>query len=173
LSRAGWLREGSAFMRRYLVVAYRTLGTPRLTATLHRLATEPAEFFVVVPATRPTERELAWLRSEHIRPAVGESASMAVARWALRAAVERWRRDGLHVAGEVGEPDPFRAVMSVTRDGVFTSVIVSTLPRPVSQWMRTDFPGRLRRALSMPVIHVEAQEPGSISVGATAPSSTV
>ena len=61
--------------------------------------------------------------------------------------------------GELGDPNPVEAVRAVVeRDGAdaYSMVLVSTLPRLASRWLRLDVPSRIARATGLRVHHVEA-----------------
>ena len=59
--------------------------------------------------------------------------------------IEAARAAGAPVEGMVGEEDPFEAVSSALRDRGFDEVIISTLPKRVSEWLRRDLPHRIER----------------------------
>jgi hypothetical protein len=59
-------------------------------------------------------------------------------------------------AAIVGDPDPVAAVGDAMRAEEFDELVVSTLPRGVSRWLRMSLPHRLRRMTDLPVLHVTA-----------------
>lgn len=63
---------------------------------------------------------------------------------------------GQPVRGLVGDPNPLSAVAdAINRHGPFDEVILSTLPRRVSRWLRTNLPSKLA-GLGLPVTTVTA-----------------
>jgi hypothetical protein len=77
----------------------------------------------------------------------------------VRAAVEQLRSEGLDVdEGKVGDPDPVAAVEDAVNFKEFDEIIVSTLPKHLSKWLRLDLPHRVEHATGKPVTHVEATE---------------
>src|SRR5919197_821830 len=73
----------------------------------------------------------------------------------LEAVLER--AAGSKVEGLVGEEDPFEAVKNALRDPGFDEVIVSTLPKRVSEWLRRDLPHRIEK-LGVPVTTISPAE---------------
>ena len=133
-------------MRRYLVVAHRTLDSPELAEVLHdRLAEGPCTFHLVVPEYHGGG--LTW--------AEGEVRAEAERR--LEEARLRFTAAGMPVNGEVGDASPVRAVDDVIRregPDAFVGVIVSTLPHGVSKWLGLDAPHRIERHTGLDVQHV-------------------
>jgi hypothetical protein len=64
---------------------------------------------------------------------------------------------GGRVESLVGDTDPFLAVRKALERSRFDEVVVSTLPRRVSHWLRLDLPARVER-LGVPVSVVEATQ---------------
>lgn len=130
---------------RILVVANRTAESAELLAALHRrAAASPAVFTLLVPAV---PRGLAWVADMKAGgPEAGPRAE---------AGARRMRVAGLEVeAAMVGDPDPFAAVGDALDRGRFDEIVVCTLPRGISRWLRLSLPQRLRRATELPVTHV-------------------
>ena len=119
-----------------LVVATVTATSDDLLAALRKRSSAgsvPVDFTLVMPASGPdtdaTEQR-------------------------LEQALERWRDEGLKVAGAVGDIDPVQAVAEVWGPGRFDEIIVSTLPGQTSRWLRSDVPYRIGALTDLPVTHV-------------------
>ena len=126
-----------ATSRRILIVANRTAATPLLMDAVRKRAAEgPCTFTLLIPN----------------EPRKGG------ADWTLETAVPLVERAaGGPVEGMVGEDDPLVAVAAALRDPGFDEVIVSTLPRRVSEWLRRDLPSRIEK-LGVPVTTVSQTE---------------
>src|SRR5687767_14311782 len=127
----------SARQRRVLVVANRTAATPTLLDAVRRYAHEqPTTFALLIPDSPKTEQ----------------------ADWTLELApplLERAARGPVEgLTGTSG--DPIDAIRKVLGEGSYDRVIISTLPRRVSQWLRRDLPKRVE-ALGVPVEVITAE----------------
>lgn len=143
-------------MRRYLVVANRTLGTEALQhELLLRAETEPSSFYFLVPHSARTQNLSAW-------PGPGGAAASQDSHqdtWQrLRQVLTEIRGTGAVAAGEVTEDDPVHATKRRMQLKNYDEIIVSTLPTKLSQWLRMDLPSRLQRAVAIPVITMTAKD---------------
>lgn len=115
---------------RVLVVANRTAATPRLLEAIRARAREGhCEFALLIPDV--TDRKAADWTLETALPLMSRAA---------RSEVE----------GLVGGPEPFESIQAAVQDGDFDEIMVSTLPRKVSKWMRRDLIRRVE-GLGLPV----------------------
>jgi hypothetical protein len=135
-----------------LVIANRTADSDELLdALVERSARGPVRFALVVPAT---PHGLAW--------AADMSAGVPEARGQMLAAERRLRTAGLPVRDvRLGSPDPLAAALDAVNFERFDEVIVCTLPRRVSRWLRLCLPHRIARVTGLPVHHVIAHRASS------------
>ena len=132
-------------MRRYLVVANRTLGGPHLLdAVRQRMQDGECTFHIVVPASHPSS---AW----------SEGQVQAQAKERLDDALARFGELGTTATGEVGDASPVRAIGDVLLREPIDEVILSTLPPGPSRWLRQDVVHRVQRNYDVPVVHIVAQ----------------
>jgi hypothetical protein len=115
---------------RVLIVANRTASTPRLLEAVRRRAeASPCEFALLIPDV--TDRK--------------------AADWTLETALRLLRPvAGRRVEGLVGGADPLESVQAAVQQGNFDEIIISTLPRRVSKWLRRDLIRRVE-GLGLPV----------------------
>jgi hypothetical protein len=135
--------------RRTLVVANRTAATPLLLEEVKRRARErPTTFALLIPTADS-----------------GKHAD-----WTLERAVELLTRAaGGPVEGLIGVADPFESVKQALEDGRYDDVLISTLPKRSSEWLRRDLPRRVQR-LGVPVTVITqpadaGKDSGVIGVG--------
>jgi hypothetical protein len=131
-----------------LVVANRTAATPALLdAVRERAACGDARFHLVVPAT---PRGMHRLVDPEVAGYDEASASLEAALPLLTEAA------GAPVMGHVGDADPLAAITDAVHLRRVHEIIVSTLPRRLSRWVRLDLPSKAS-GLGLPVTHVEAR----------------
>jgi hypothetical protein len=131
-----------AWKRNILVVANVTATSSTLIEALKaQVDGRPGAFTLIVPAT----------------PGHGLSASRAK----LEEALDQLRAAGIEVEGSVGDSDPLVAVTEAWDPKRYDEIIISTLPKRVSRWLKLDVVSKAK-GLGLPVTHVEASEnPGS------------
>jgi hypothetical protein len=113
-----------------LIVANRTASTPRLIEAVGRRAeASPCEFALLIP----------------------DVTNRKAADWTLETAQRSLRRAARgKVEGLVGGADPFESVKEAVRDGNFDEIIISTLSKKTSKWLRRDLIRRVE-GLGLPV----------------------
>jgi len=120
-----------------LVVANRTAAGDPLFAELERRAAEgPHRFTVIVPQDG------------------GEGHHAAQARERLTLLLSRLHEEGIPATGGIGDPDPYTAVMNALQFYRVDEIVISTLPKMRSRWLRSDLVERVKRATACPVEHV-------------------
>lgn len=150
-------------MDHVLVVANQTLRSDELVAAvLVRNAQSPCEFRVVVPATPLSRQEQALRHSEHPGAVLGESGPVAVARMRLAQCLTRLAEANITATGDVGDPNPVKAVTVAAAHQPVDEIMVSTLPGRASRWIAQDLPRKLHRRLGLPVTHIET---GTLHLG--------
>jgi hypothetical protein len=116
--------------RRILIVANRTAATPTLIDHVKQLVRErPSTFSLLIPDAP---------KSEHTD-------------WTMELALPLLERAaGGPVEGLTGEEDPYEAIRRAVEAGHYDEIVISTLPRRVSKWLRRDLPSRVQ-SLGLPV----------------------
>ena len=67
------------------------------------------------------------------------------------------REEGLNVIGEIGDPDPYTAIMNAVQYFHISEIVISTLPEGSSQWVADKLVERVRGATNVPVEHIESR----------------
>jgi hypothetical protein len=128
-----------------LVVAHRTAATTALLdAVRERAARGPVRFTLLVPNSprglhrvmdpEDTDPDTAIEALEHALPLITEAA-------------------GSTVEGMVGDPNPLSAIEDAVNAGAYDEILISTLPKTVSRWLRLDLPHKVA-GLGLPVTTV-------------------
>ena len=63
---------------------------------------------------------------------------------------------GVPVEGDLGGSDPLAAIGKVWPDRQFDEIIMTTLPKPVSRWLKADLPHQAERRFGLPVTTIIA-----------------
>jgi hypothetical protein len=145
--------------KKVLVVANRTACGPGVIAAVReRAAQGDARFHLVVPAAAHGLHKV-------VDP---EDSGKDESQHALDEALPLLSEAaGQPVEGSIGDAEPLAAIQDAVHLQGFDEIIISTLPRKVSKWLKLDLVSKAR-GLGLPVTHVEAsEEPGAeTSVGA-------
>lgn len=161
---------------RWLIVANQTLGTGELVAEIDRLnQLGPCEFHLVVPATHSKSyaraRRLSMLGADPVTGIPSEQLpaseeflgpdveGIAAARRRLEAQLARIDAASYAATGELGDPDPVRAIQTVLARSSFDGIILSTLPAGLSRWLKGDLVRRVERETGVPVTHIPGAAP--------------
>jgi len=150
-------------MRRYLVVANRTLHRSELQEELRkRINAGSCSFFVLVPNTRaaqydaataddvPLQPSMWWWVTDYAPPATDEEATTQ-ARQRLSQMLASLTALDVPAQGDLWSSNPLGAMEKVFADHQFHEIIVVTLPQFISRWLRADLPHQAERRFGLPV----------------------
>ena len=132
----------TATPHRTLIVANLTASTPFLLQEVKRLASErPTSFSLLIPNSQQSS---------------GADWSIATATKLLG------RAAGANVDGHVGGQDAFESIKAEIAGGHYDDILISTLPKRRSEWLRKDLPTRVE-TLGLPVnVITPPEEPSAL-----------
>jgi hypothetical protein len=119
-------RMEPAGTRRVLVVANHSVATPELLEEIRRRSQARACDFTLLIPDAPPGAVGEWTL-EHAVPLMSQAAGRPVAGLLCR------------------KGDPFHAIQDALAGGDFDEVVISTLPRARSRWLRRSLPRRVER----------------------------
>jgi len=156
-------------MRRYLVVANRTLGGAELEEELRkRIEAGPSSLYVIVPNTTAAHYYSTPVAGGYVpMPTVdrtidgprSDKEATAQARHRLDELVAGLTATDVEVEGHLGSAYPRKAIQAALADHDFDEVIVSTLPRRASEWLQADLPHYIKRRYGVPVTTIVTAKP--------------
>jgi hypothetical protein len=124
-------------VRHVLVVASQTVGGPQLIESLERRSTSSPHRFTV------------------IAPQGGGDDGAAATQERLDQTLAELRQAGLKVKGYVTHPDPLTSIRQAMQVYPADEIVISTLPKQKSRWLRGDLINQARKATGRPVEHLE------------------
>jgi hypothetical protein len=135
-------------MSSYLIVTHQTARSPELQAKVAALIAEDpsAEFAILVPEQ---DRTTSW-----------EGEGVDVAQQRAEAAQEQLKQNtGARVVRTaVGISDPLKAIEhELVGHKDYNAILICTLPRGASRWLKRDLIHHAQKKFGLPVIHVVAQ----------------
>jgi hypothetical protein len=144
----------------------------RQITALHHDATEPVHYHVLLPVEDAASRVEATVgslaTSEMMGPAtlyldetdfeqldreVREAGDRA-----LQESVRAFQRAGAYADGELTADDPLDRLAAVVRKRDTAEVVILTRQHIVAEMLHVDWTNRARRKLSVPILHLVAQE---------------
>jgi nucleotide-binding universal stress UspA family protein len=147
-------------MRKYLVVANQTLlGAGLRDEISKRIGAGPSSFYVLVPNTKaahylavPVAGGMLPMPAvvDYDAPVSDEEASEQAQRRLDQTVADLADLD-VPVEGSLGAPNPIEAISALLEERRFDEIIVATLPRRLSRWLRADVPSKAERRFGLPV----------------------
>jgi hypothetical protein len=132
-------------LKKILIVANQTVGGQKLLDLVREKADagDDVHFVLVVPMDRPPHGGVIYNEAQRH----GAEVRLSLARQFMA-------QEGIDLVGEVGDEDPFTATMDGVAIHSPDEVVISTLPRTASGWLRRDLVERVQEASGLPVEHV-------------------
>jgi hypothetical protein len=159
--------DRGSIIARLLLVANKTLASGEVSGFVReRMAKDDnCEFTLLVPATPPGGQSGSRMANEIANAGSGARVSDAIegvddweyARGRLEYGLSLLRTLGATVDGEVGDPNPAKAITEILKRKDFDEVVLSTLPKGISRWLGLDIPHQIQRRFHIPVTVIKVQ----------------
>ena len=136
-------------MSRYLIVTHQTARSPELQQEVSELIAKDsaAEFAILVPEQERTD---SWEG--------GDTLDLAQQRAELAQEQLQQNTGARVVRTSVGSADPLKAIeQELVGHKDYTTILICTLPRGASRWLKRDLIGHAQKKFGLPIIHVVAQ----------------
>ena len=133
-------------MKTFLVIGNETLAGAKLFETIRDKVDDAegdARVVVCVPRNRPKHGNIIY-----------DDFVFDAAKVRIDLARRFLREHGIQAIGDIGDPDPYTAVMDAVAEHHPDEIIISTYPATVSGWLRRDLVERVEDATGLPVTHV-------------------
>jgi GABA permease len=128
-----------------LIVVDEPCTSPELCASVRAYAdNRPLEAVVVAPAHDSATTQ--WY--------VDEEAARADATHRLRGCIACLGRDGIRVAGRLGDHDPVQAIGDALHEFAADEILLITSPQRPSRWLRQNVIDRARHTFPQPIEHI-------------------
>jgi GABA permease len=155
-------------MRRYLVVANQTLRAAALRDEISkRVEKEPSTFYLLVPNTIAAHYggvpaaggilPMPSMVTNYGRPGSDVEASK-LARERLDRTLAELAESKVPVDGGLGSSRPLEAISTAVAEHEFDEIIIATLPRRLSRWLKADLPHQAERRFGLPVTTIITKE---------------
>ena len=152
-------------MTKVLLIANKTLASGEVSNYVRDKITKGScEFTLLVPATprhgdEPTSKILSGIANAKepggLAPPTADNYEHARSR--LQFGLDTLRSLGATIDGDVGDPDPAKAIDEMLKRRHFDEVALSTLPTGISRWLHLDIPHRVQRRHHIPVTVIRVQ----------------
>ncbi len=86
-----------------------------------------------------------------------DDKGLALATYRARHLIDELHAAGIDAEAEVGVAEPVRAVARALEHEAADEIIVSTLKRGISRWLKVDLPKQLEHTFHLPVTVVEGR----------------
>ena len=133
----------------------------RQITALHHDSPEPVHYHVLLPVEDAATSDMMGTATFYFDEAEMEEIDQEVKKAgerALEESVKAFRQAGADADGELTAENPLNRLSAVVRQRNTAEVVVLTRPHLVAEMLHVDWTNRARRKLSVPILHLVAQE---------------